>query len=134
MLGDFGYFPGLTRDPALITPCHPGPDPGSSDVSIVMQNEYQYYVYIMSSRPYGTLYIGVTNNLIKRVEDHKNGTNDGFTKKYSIHHLVYFEVIEDIHTALEREKQLKNWKRNWKIQLIEKENKEWKDLYPSIFD
>ncbi len=76
----------------------------------------------------GTLYIGVTNNLIKRVHEHKNGLVDGFTKKYTINMLVYFETTEDIQSAITREKQLKKWERNWKLALIEKKNPEWRDL------
>ena len=86
----------------------------------------------MASRRYGTLYIGVTNDLIRRVREHKDGEIDGFTKKYGCKNLIYFEITEDIHSALEREKQLKNWKRAWKIDLIEKENLIWEDLYESI--
>lgn len=89
----------------------------------------QYYVYIMASKRLGMLYIGVTSNLIKRVYEHKNDLAEGFTNKYHIHNLVYFEVMEDIHNAILREKQLKKWNRAWKIALIEKSNPEWRDLY-----
>ncbi|MFA5074427.1 MAG: GIY-YIG nuclease family protein [Nitrospirota bacterium] len=89
----------------------------------------QYYVYIMASKTNGMLYIGITSNIRKRVYEHKNDLADGFTKKYHIHNLVYFEVIHDIHSALSREKQLKKWNRAWKIHLIEKGNPEWRDLY-----
>ncbi len=75
------------------------------------------------------IYIGVTSNLIKRVYEHKNDLVEGFTNKYHIHNLVYFEVTEDIKIALSREKQLKKWNRAWKIDLIEKNNPEWRDLY-----
>ncbi len=91
-----------------------------------------YYIYILSSKRNGTLYIGVTNNLNKRVHEHRNDLVDGFTKDYQIHNLVYFEQHNDINIALVREKQLKKWKREWKLQLIEKENPEWKDLYENI--
>ncbi len=80
----------------------------------------------------GTIYIGVTSNLIKRVYEHKNKLVDGFTNKYSIDNLVYYEITNEITTAIEREKQLKNWRRQWKINLIEKDNPEWKDLYNEI--
>lgn len=90
------------------------------------------YVYIMASQRNGTLYIGVTSNLIQRVHQHKTGKADGFTKKYKVHLLVYYELIEDINSAIQREKQLKAWKRKWKIDLIEKDNPSWKDLYPNI--
>jgi putative endonuclease len=89
----------------------------------------QYYVYIMASKRDGMLYIGVTSELSKRVYEHKNNLADGFTKKYHIHNLVYFENTDDITSAISREKQLKKWNRAWKIALIEKENSEWRDLY-----
>ncbi len=92
-----------------------------------------YYVYILASRKNGTLYIGVTDNLVKRVHEHKNKLIDGFTKKYCVHNLVYFEQINDIKSTIQREKQLKKWKRQWKINLIEKNNPEWKDLYNNLF-
>ncbi|MFK3975025.1 MULTISPECIES: GIY-YIG nuclease family protein [Shewanella] len=88
----------------------------------------QSYIYIMANRPNGTLYIGVTSDLIRRNWEHKNGLSDGFTKKYSINLLVYYEVFDDIYNAITREKQLKNWKREWKIALIEKQNPQWDDL------
>jgi len=93
------------------------------------KGENQYYVYILASKRNGTLYIGVTSNLIKRIYEYKNNFIEGFTKKYNIHNLVYYEMTEDVTSAIEREKQLKKWKRNWKIELIEKKNPEWKDLY-----
>lgn len=91
-----------------------------------------YYVYILSSKFNGTLYIGVTNDLLKRVYQHKNNFADGFTKKYQIHNLVYFEEHNDIKEAILREKQIKKWKRTWKINLIEKNNLNWKDLYKNL--
>ena len=93
----------------------------------------RYYVYIMASKRDGMLYIGVTSNLIKRVYEHKNDLVDGVTHKYHIHNLIYFEITEDITSALSREKQLKKWNRAWKIALIEKSNPEWWDLYSDIF-
>ena len=87
-----------------------------------------YYVYILASRRNGTLYIGVTNNLERRVSEHQQGLIEGFTKKYKVCHLVYYETTSDIGSALQREKQLKKWNRRWKLELIEKENSDWKDL------
>lgn len=87
-----------------------------------------YYVYILASQTNGTLYIGVTNNLARRIYEHKNGIIKGFTEKYHVHRLVYFEETNDIETAIAREKQLKNWRRYWKLDLINKSNPEWKDL------
>jgi putative endonuclease len=86
----------------------------------------------LASKRHGTLYIGVTNDLIKRVYEHKNGFVEGFTKKYGVHMLVYYEQCESIESAIRREKQLKVWHRNWKIRLIEEANPDWKDLYSVI--
>jgi len=91
-----------------------------------------YYVYMMASKYKGTLYIGVTNNLIKRVWEHKNGIFEGFTDKYGIKNLVYYEHTNSIEGAITREKRLKRYKRDWKIELIEKENPDWQDLYNKI--
>jgi putative endonuclease len=91
-----------------------------------------YYVYILASKPQGTLYIGVANDLLRRVHEHRLDVVDGFTKKYGVHHLVYFETSEDIETAILREKQLKKWERAWKIQLIEGLNPYWQDLFPTL--
>ena len=92
----------------------------------------RYYTYIMASQRNGTLYIGVTSNLIKRVYEHKNNLVDGFTSKYKVHHLVYFEQHLDVSTAIRREKRLKEWHRNWKVALIEIDNPGWTDLYTEI--
>ena len=91
-----------------------------------------YYVYIMASRPNGTLYIGVTNDLPRRVNEHRNNLIEGFTKRYNIHLLVHYEQTTDITAAIWREKCLKAWARDWKIKLIETNNPEWRDLYPEI--
>ena len=91
-----------------------------------------YYVYILASSKNGTLYIGVTRDLIKRIYEHKNNLADGFTKKYGVHDLVYYEQTEDVESAIAREKQLKNWHRKWKINLIEKDNPAWQDLYKKV--
>lgn len=91
-------------------------------------NYYRYYVYLLSSKKNGTLYIGVTNDLERRMFEHKNKLVSGFTAKYNVNKLMYFEDFQYVNDALKREKQLKNWNRQWKIDLIEKENKEWKDL------
>ncbi|MGJ8694427.1 MAG: GIY-YIG nuclease family protein [Thalassotalea sp.] len=89
-------------------------------------------VYILASKPNGTLYIGVTSDLIQRIWQHKNELVDGFTKKYKIKNLVYFEQYDDMYTAVSREKTLKKWNRDWKIRLIEKDNPYWKDLYQGL--
>ena len=91
-----------------------------------------YFVYIMASKKNGTLYIGMTSNLIRRVYEHKDDMHDGFTKKYGVHTLVYYEHTTDVNGAIAREKQLKKWKRQWKINLIEKENFDWDDLYEGL--
>ncbi len=88
--------------------------------------------YIMASKRNGTLYVGVTNNLAKRVWEHKNNVVEGFTKQYSVHLLVYFDYFNSIEDAIVREKQLKAWHRQWKINLISKQNPDWNDLYNTI--
>ncbi len=87
-----------------------------------------YYVYILSNKRNGTLYIGVTGNLEKRIYEHRNNLIEGFTSKYSVHHLVYYEQTNDVYSAIQREKQLKKWNRRWKLECIEKVNPDWKDL------
>jgi putative endonuclease len=94
--------------------------------------EKQPCVYILASKRNGTLYTGVTSDLVKRAWEHKNGLADGFTKKYNVHDLVYFEQHDDMNAAITREKQIKKWSRRWKLRLIEEHNPEWKDLYESI--
>jgi len=89
-------------------------------------------VYILASKPNGTLYIGVTSNLIKRIWEHKNDMVEGFTKRYNIHRLVWYELHETMESAITREKRLKNWKRKWKLELIEISNPDWQDLYNAI--
>jgi putative endonuclease len=91
-----------------------------------------FYVYILASRIGGTLYIGVTNDLVRRIGEHRLELVDGFTKKYEVHRLVYFEQFDDAESAIRREKRLKRWNRDWKIRLIEKLNPNWDDLYPGI--
>ena len=91
-----------------------------------------FYVYILASKPNGTLYIGVTNDLVRRVYGHKNDLVDGFTKQYKVHTLVYYERTDSSESAIVREKQIKKWNREWKINLIEKDNPEWQDLYEEL--
>ena len=90
------------------------------------------YVYILASRPYGTLYTGVTSDLIKRIWQHREATVASFTKRYNIKLLVWYETHTDIRAAITREKQIKTWNRNWKINLIQLANPTWHDLYPQI--
>ena len=89
----------------------------------------QYYVYILASKRNGTLYIGVTDNLVRRVHEHKDDLVEGFTQRYGVHDLVYYETTDDVKSAIAREKHLKKWNRQWKIDLIEKDNPEWEYLY-----
>ena len=91
-----------------------------------------YWVYILASRVDGTLYIGVTNDLVRRVYEHREGFADGFTKKHAVHRLVHFEQFDDVENAIRREKRLKSWNRSWKIRLIEEANPNWIDLYYQI--
>jgi putative endonuclease len=97
-----------------------------------MLDEQQFFVYILASRKHGTLYIGVTNNLVRRVHEHREGLLPGFTRKYGVKQLVYYEAYQDIGDAISREKTLKEWRRDWKIALIEQSNPEWTDLYPGL--
>ena len=94
--------------------------------------EHNYYVYIMTNKINTVLYVGVTDNLIRRIYEHKNKVIKGFTEKYNINKLVYFETTKDVNSAIAREKVLKRWKRDWKVSLIEEKNKNWEDLYNSI--
>ncbi|HEY8189892.1 MAG TPA: GIY-YIG nuclease family protein, partial [Micavibrio sp.] len=90
------------------------------------------YVYIIANKRNGTLYIGVTSNLLQRIGQHKAGELDGFSKKYGLKTLVWFEVHDDINEAIRREKQIKKWERKWKLRLIEELNPEWQDLYDTF--
>jgi len=91
-----------------------------------------YYVYILASQKHGTLYIGVTNDLIRGVYEHRTDAVAGFTKRYGVHTLVYFEQTENVEAAIQREKRLKKWSRAWKIKLIEDSNPDWADLYTGL--
>ena len=102
----------------------------TSAAKVYMKN---YFVYILSSKN-KVLYVGMTNDLSRRVFEHKEGLIEGFTKKYCVNRLVYYETHPDLDIAVKREKSLKNWHRQWKINLIEEKNKEWKDLYEDISD
>jgi len=89
-------------------------------------------VYILASKRNGILYIGVTSDLVKRIWEHKNNLVAGFTKRYNVHHLVWYELHEEMISAIERERSLKEWKRSWKLRLIESSNPDWQDLYDTI--
>ena len=89
-------------------------------------------VYILASKKNGTLYTGVTSDLIKRIWQHKNNLAEGFTKKYSVHHLVWYEMHETMESAIRREKTIKNWTREWKLEAIDKMNAGWDDLYTDL--
>jgi putative endonuclease len=89
-------------------------------------------IYILASRRHGTLYVGVTSHLVQRIWQHKNHVVQGFTADYNVHMLVYYELHAEMTAAIAREKQLKNWRRSWKIELIEKANPQWRDLWPSV--
>ena len=99
-----------------------------------MKTIHQYYVYILASKIRGTLYIGITNNLQRRIYEHKIGIKRGFTQKYGVNKLVYFESFKNVDEAINREKNLKKWKREWKIKLLEEKNKKWEDLSQDWFD
>jgi len=95
------------------------------------RNRSVYYVHLLASKPHGTLYVGVTSDLDRRLSEHKNKLVPGFTKRYRVDRLVWFEVHDLIEAAIRREKQIKEWKREWKINLIERDNPRWIDLYHS---
>jgi putative endonuclease len=97
-------------------------------------NEKIYYVYILANKRNGTLYVGVTNDLARRVLEHKEKIIKGFTSKYCVNNLVYFEMHKYVNDAIQRESNIKAWKRKWKIELIESNNKEWKDLFYYLID
>lgn len=94
--------------------------------------QMSYYVYLLASKKHGTLYLGVTNDIVRRVYEHRTKAADGFTARYGVDKLVWFEVYEDAISAIAREKELKKWRRDWKIRLIEEQNPGWVDLYPGI--
>ena len=99
-----------------------------------MVEDRVYCVYLLASKPNGTLYLGVTSNIVGRVWQHKEEVFAGFTKKYGIHRLVWFESFGDIALAIQREKTMKHWSRQWKINAIERDNPNWDDLYPKFFE
>jgi putative endonuclease len=91
-----------------------------------------YYVYLLASKKHGTLYLGVTNDIVRRVSEHRTKAVPGITSRYDVHKLVWFEIYDDAASAIAREKELKKWRRDWKIRLIEEQNPGWEDLYPGI--
>lgn len=91
-----------------------------------------YYVYLLASKKHGTLYLGVTNDIVRRVHEHRSKAVKGFTSRYGVDKLVWFEIYDDVLTAIAREKELKKWRRDWKIRLIEEQNPAWGDLYTGI--
>lgn len=97
-----------------------------------MAKEHRYFVYILASQRNGTLYVGVTNDLARRSAEHRDEELEGFTRKYAVHILVWFEEYGDIGDAITREKRIKKWNRDWKLELIEKSNPDWRDLFPDI--
>jgi putative endonuclease len=90
------------------------------------------WVYMMSNKPNGTLYVGVSADIVRRAFEHRTGAASGFTRRYGLHCLVWFEWHDEIRSAIEREKQIKNWRRNWKVWLIHENNPNWDDLYPTL--
>jgi len=117
---------------------HPGPAEGRPECKLVPaiheRNTQMMagYVYILTNRPNGILYVGVTSDLIRRIAEHRDGTIQGFTKRYSLKRLVYFEVYDEIRAAIQREKNIKHWPRTWKFRLILTSNVRWDDLFESL--
>ena len=120
--------------PALVAPTktHATVIPAKAGIQENTLNKKQPAVYILASRRNGTLYTGVTTSLVKRVWEHRNDIIEGFTKKYRVHLLVYYELHDDIISAITREKQIKKWNRAWKLELIEKQNPDWRDLWEEL--
>jgi putative endonuclease len=112
--------------------CHPGRSEAESRDPGGLVRDHAYYVYILASQRNGTLYVGVTNDLIRRVQEHREGLVPGFTKRYGVKLLVYFEAHQEITEAILREKRIKRWRRNWKLQLIEDRNPRWLDLWSEL--
>jgi putative endonuclease len=104
----------------------------ASPESITTVRAMAYYVYLLASKKHGTLYLGVTNDLVRRGYEHRTKAAAGFTARYGVNKLVWFEIYDDAMIAIAREKELKKWRRDWKIRLIEEENPGWVDLYPGI--
>src|SRR5262249_17829170 len=104
----------------------------SRSAASTMAGDRSYWVYILAGKVGGTLYIGVTNDLVRRVYEHRTDAVEGFTNKYGVHLLVYYEQFSDIESAIRQEKKLKTWNRAWKFRLIEELNLDWHDLYPGI--
>jgi len=105
---------------------------GAGPESIPPAPAMPYYVYLLASRKHGTLYLGVTRDIVRRGHEHRTKAVDGFTSRYGVDKLVWFEIYDDIASAIAREKELKKWRRVWKIRLIEEQNPGWVDLYPGI--
>ena len=123
-------FANLLHGPIV---CHSGARAKrASPESITPVFEMAYYVYLLASRKHGTLYLGVTKDIVRRGYEHRTKAIDGFTTRYGVDKLVWFEIYDDIATAIAREKELKKWRRDWKIRPIEHENPGWVDLYPGI--
>ncbi len=92
----------------------------------------QYYVYIITNKPYGTLYVGISSNLVQRIYQHREGMAPGFSKEHGLNRLVWYQMHQDVNEAIASEKKIKKWRRDWKVNVIQEMNPEWKDLYPSI--
>ncbi|MBL7050174.1 MAG: GIY-YIG nuclease family protein [Nitrospira sp.] len=99
-----------------------------------MSGDSQYYIYILTNRHKTVLYTGITNNIVRRLHEHKNKLAPGFTAKYNLHSLVYYEVTQDVSSAIRREKQIKSWRRDWKNELISESNPDWSDLSHMIME
>ena len=122
--GHYRAYPEINNESRIRLPGG-GREPG-------ITNEEQPAVYILASAKNGTLYTGVTSDLVKRIWEHKNNLVDGFTKRYSVHDLVWFELHDTMDSAINREKNIKEWKRAWKLKMIEKDNPAWRDLYIDV--
>jgi putative endonuclease len=138
-LADRSWTGGITESAAAsqgllhdLSSVIPGRAPRASPESITPAPAMSYYVYLLASKKHGTLYLGVTRDIVRRTYEHRTKAIDSFTSRYGIDKLVWFEIYDDAATAIAREKELKKWRRDWKIRLIEQQNPEWVDLYPGI--
>jgi putative endonuclease len=130
--GFFGIVLSSAIAPGLAAPSFRGARSANQESSHDTSLSQVFYVYLMASQKDGTLYLGVTRNLVRRAYEHREKLVPGFTSRYDIRRLVWFEVYDDPTNAITREKEIKKWRRAWKIALIEKDNPDWKDLYPEI--
>jgi len=132
VLGRLGDHPSTTVILGLVPWIHRTTHSVGSAWSAHVSREFAFYVYILASHEYGTLYVGMTNDLLRRMIEHREGRIAGFTKPYKVNRLVHFEAFTFVEHAIQRERTLKPWRRDWKTNLIERDNPHWQDLFPGV--